>query len=513
MTPARRLTGLLAVAAVVAACGTGERHPPASSTSAPPAPAASYAKAPCPNPMYTGAPEFDLGPAVECGYLTVPQNRADPNSRKIKLAVAVRKATSPDPKPDPVVYLAGGPGNSPFLHTFDDWQLDRDLILIGQRGTMKDDPFLACPEVDQFRSDAVGIGAQAPAYAQRSGAAVRACRQRVANDVIDVAAYDTAQSAADIADLRTAMGIGQWNIYALSYGTDLALQVLRDHPDGIRSVVLDSVLPPQANPVESGWDWAAHSFTAIFDACAADSACGAAFPDVRAEFIRMVNELSANPVRVTVDAGGKPTDVVIDGYQLASGVVAAAAKTPGQLARIPAMIHKLAAGDPTDVAQALTMLAPPNTASDGLMYTVLCGESVERTSPDKVLAAAKQALPDFPDAVLSLPAQMPAVFSDCAQWQVPAAPASMSQPVTSDIPTLLVSGSLDSVTPPPLADEGAQTLPNARHLVFPGSGHEVAASTADAANCFIEVMRNFFDDPSAYNADCVGALTVPPFAS
>jgi pimeloyl-ACP methyl ester carboxylesterase len=286
---------------------------------------------------------------------------------------------------------------------------------------------------------------------------------------------------------------------------------LRDHPDGIRSVALDSVLPPPANIVESGWDWAAQSFKAIFDACAADPACGEAFPDARAEFTRMVGELSASPIRFTVDVGGTPTDVVVDGYKLANGVVVAAAQTPGQLARIPAMIHKLATGDPTDVAKALAVVTPPNILSHGVMYSALCRESVARTNPEKVLAAGKQALPDFPDAVLKLPAQVPTLFGDCEQWSVPAAPSSVFEPARSDVPALLVSGSFDSATPPPLADEAAATLPNARHFVFGGTGHEVAVNTPEAADCFLGVMRGFFDDPADYNAECVAALTVPPF--
>ncbi len=494
------------------ACGSGE--PPGEPTTPipTPGPAASYAQAPCPNPIYPGAPQVDLGPNVECGYLTVPQNRADPNSRKIRLVVATRKTISASPKPDPVVYLAGGPGNTPLIHGFDDWQLDRDLILLGQRGTMKDDPFLSCPEYDQFLVDAVGIGAEDPVYDEKSAAALRACRNRLADEVIDVAAYNTTENAADVADLRVAMGIDQWNIYALSYGTDLALQTLRDHPEGIRSVVLDSVLPPQANLAESGWASAASSFTAIFDGCAADPACAEAFPDVRNEFTRLVNELSASPMRVTVDnAAGQPADVVIDGYKLASGVVVAAAQTPGQLARIPAMIHKLATGDPTDVAKALMDTVPPNVLSYGLMYGVLCSEAAAHTNAEKVLAVGKQALPDFPDVVLAAVAQVPSLLSDCETWSVPAAPEEVSSPARSDAPVLLASGSFDSATPPNWAAEAAQTLPNSRHLIFPGTGHEVAVNTPDAAACFLEVMRNFYDNPAAFNTDCVVALRIPPF--
>jgi pimeloyl-ACP methyl ester carboxylesterase len=515
---ASRVTAMVAVVVLAAgACGSGaQRSSPTSSATTPAAraPAATYAKAPCPNPIYTGEPQLDLGPDVECGYLTVPQNRGDPNSRKIRLAVAVRKSKAQNPKPDPVVYLAGGPGNSPFVHRFDNWQLDRDLILLGQRGTMKGDPFLSCSEIDRFLSEAIDIGAQDAIYSEKSAAALHACRQRVAADVIDVAPFNTTESASDVADLRVAMGIDNWNIYALSYGVDLAFQTLRDHPEGIRSVVLDSVLPPQANVIESGWAAAAQSFNAIFDGCKADPACAAKYPDVRAEFTRMVNQLSGNPLRVTLHGGAAHgTDVVIDGYTLASGVVVAAAQTPGQLARIPAMIHKLATGDPTDVATALTEITPPNIVSYGLMYSVLCSEMVSRTSVEKVYAAGKLALPDFPDGVLAMPAQVPSIFTDCQQWKVPAAAVSVAEPVHSDVPVLLASGSFDSATPPSLAADAAKTLPNSRVLVFPGSGHEVALNTPDAAACFLEVMRSFYDDPSRYTTDCVAALRIPPFAT
>ena len=134
-------------------------------------------------------------------------DRADPDDRKIRLVVATRKSTSPNPKPDPVVYLAGGPGGTPLVHGFDNWQLDRDLILLGERGTMKDDPFLSCPEVDQFLADAVGIGAEDPTYSEKSAAALRTCRDRLTKQGINLAAYNTTENAADVADLRIAMGI------------------------------------------------------------------------------------------------------------------------------------------------------------------------------------------------------------------------------------------------------------------------------------------------------------------
>ena len=223
--------------------------------------------------------------------------------------------------------------------------------------------------------------------------------------------------------------------------------------------------------------------------------------------------VGSNSCGPELDAAGTPTDVVIDGYKLASGVVVAAAQTPGQLARIPAMIHKLATGDPTDVAKALTELVPPNILSFGLMYGVLCSESVAHTTAEKVLAVGKQALPEFPDAVLAAPAQVPSMLSDCETWSVPAAPPEVSSPTRSDVPVLLASGSFDSATPPNWAAEAAQTLPNSRHLVFPGTGHEVALNTPDAAACFLEVMRGFYDNPAEFNDGCVASLRIPPFVT
>ena len=103
---------------------------------------------------------------------------------------------------------------------------------------------------------------------------------------IDVAAYDTAENAADIADLRVALGIDEWNVYGASYGSKLALVELRDHPEGIRSMVIDSVSPPNIQIAENWWAAPASSFKAIFAACAAQPTCAAAYPDLEADFYR-----------------------------------------------------------------------------------------------------------------------------------------------------------------------------------------------------------------------------------
>jgi len=476
------------------------------------APRASFASAPCPV-IYPGVPTVDVKPGSECGYLTVPEDRSKADGRTIRLLTVRMTSGSPNPKPDPVVYLSGGPGGPPFFtRAPKEWALDRDVILLTQRGNMHSDPHLTCVETDSFYAEDVSVGVEIPRAAEMSAAAAQTCRERLTKDGWDLAAYTSAESAADVADLREALALEQYNIFGLSYGTDLALQVLRDHPEGIRSVILDSVLPPQVNMLDVGWTSAASSFNAIFDGCAAQAACAAAFPDVRNEFTTLVNELSARPrtIAVTDPTTGKKTDVVIDGYQLASGLVVAAAQNGG-LAEVPLLIHNLATGDGSLAAAALLASpAPPNITSYGLQFGVICGEWNSRTSEQQITDAGKKALPGFPEAVISFPAQVPFIRTDCEKWNMPAAAPSVSAPTASDVPVLMGSGTFDSATPPAFAAEAAKTLPNAINLTFPGAGHGLADDPA-SKECFTKVMANFLDQPTGFDHSCVQTLKIPAF--
>ncbi|MDT5348990.1 MAG: hypothetical protein QOH91_2277 [Mycobacterium sp.] len=186
-------------------------------------------------------PAAELGVHYSCGYLSVPENRKDPQSRTIRILVARVKAISKTPRADPIVFLAGGPGGAGTLSApgvvAGGMNADRDVIFVNQRGTVHTDPHLSCPEMDDFTSRAVHLVFQAASTADQDAGAVAACRKRLAPSGMNLAAYNTRENAADIADLRAKLGIDQWNLYGVSYGTDLAQQLLRDHPEGIRSVV------------------------------------------------------------------------------------------------------------------------------------------------------------------------------------------------------------------------------------------------------------------------------------
>jgi pimeloyl-ACP methyl ester carboxylesterase len=501
----RGLVGLTMVVALMlfaAACGSDDSA--GGGTVQP-----SYAEAPCPDPVY---PDIVLGPEYTCGYLTVPENRSKSDGRTIRLAVATRRATEPNPKPDPIVFLTGGPGGSglgegPGL--VKEWRRDRDVILLDQRGALQSDPFLSCPETDAFLESAVGLSWLAPETIRQEAATTRACRDRLVATGADLAAYNTTESSADVADLRIAMGYEEWNVYGVSYGSDLALQTLRDHPAGIRSVVVDAVVPPNIDVIETGWRAARESATAIYDACAAQPACAAAFPDGFGEYVQVIKDLAANPrtVQVVDPKTGQEVTVVIDAYKLS--YLVQFGTLIGSPPRIPLMIHDLAVGDGTEAArEVLRGVFPRDFNSYGLQWGVLCREMVGRTDPERVSAAGQRELPEFPTSVTDRPAVFPWAFDDCAEWDVPAAPAQVVRVVTSDVPVLLTSGSFDGTAPPSYADEQAKTLKNSTHLVFPGVGHAVARWSP---TCFAIIMANFLDQPSDFDYSCLTKQTVPNF--
>jgi pimeloyl-ACP methyl ester carboxylesterase len=469
---------------------------------------ASYAEAPCPNPIYgTG---LDLGAEFTCGYLTVPENRDDPDSPMIRLAVATLEATAPDPHDDPIVFLTGGPGGSGLGEgpgVAQAWRRDRDVIFFDQRGTLKSEPFLACPEVDEFMTATVGMSWSDPATASESAAVVRTCRDRHAAGGVDLAMYNTTASASDVADLRVAMGYDEWNLYGVSYGTDLALQILRDHPAGIRSVVVDAVVPPSVNPLESGWRAGVESATAIYDACAADPLCDAAFPEGQAEYVRVLHDLAAAPrtIEVIDPATGEDATVVIDAIKLAYTV--AFSTLIGSATKMPAMIHDLAAGDGTSAAlEVLAGVFPPSFNSYGLMWGVLCREMAQITDLAAIGAAGRRDAPTLPTAVTEMPAMFPWAFTDCAAWDVPTAPADASRPATSAVPVLLTSGAFDATAPPSYAAEAARTLSNSTHVIFPGTGH---SASRWAPSCFADVMASFLEQPGTVDQSCLATFEPP----
>ncbi len=456
------------------------------------------------------------GVTVECGNLVVPEDRANPTGPTIKVAVAVFKSQSASPLPDPIVYLEGGPGGSPlraylksgyFEIFFQPFLQDRDLIMVDQRGTGYSQPALDCPEVYQTQ---IGLFDQdlSPADAEaQSDVALTACRERLAGQGINLSAYNSAENAADLADLRHLLGYDQWNLYGISYGTRLALTIMRDHPEGLRSVVIDSVYPPQSSLVTEAPANVERSLNLMFDTCAAETACNEAFPNLRQVFFDTVAALNANPASVTltvpalkdVPNSGKAVPALLDGDTFISLVFQSMYAT-SIIPSLPQLIYEVKNGDYSSFVQLENQFMQSwGDISQGMYNSVECNEEVSFSTVQE-MQAALDAYPELGAAFGTADGQ----FKVCQIWDAGTAPAVENQPVTSDIPTLVIAGKFDPVTPPAWAQAAAQGLSKSFYVEVPNAGHGSSLTEA----CPRSVVTAFIGNPNqAPDTTCISQTT------
>jgi pimeloyl-ACP methyl ester carboxylesterase len=474
--------------------------------------AAEFVPGPCP-----GDPEPNPALAnARCGSLVVPENRTRPDSPNIRLAVAIIPAQSPAPAPDPVVHMAGGPGGAsiPLASELVDIGLNRDraLILIDQRGTGSSQPSLTCPEIDRFNARAVGLHTYARSTRRLHVQATRKCHDRLVREGVDLGAYNTTQNAADIADLRTALGIAQWNVYGVSYGTDLALTYMREHPEGIRSVTIDSVVPPEVASLSWTWTSAKQGINDVFRACRAQRRCANQYPRIKRTFTRQVRKLSSNPVttRVKSPEGRGRVKVVLDGGALMNWIGPQTIIPTG----IPAAIDKLSRGRPREIAEFYAFLRfaerlSPSPLAHGLKFGVICSEWVPYEGRRAIARQGRRAFPSLPAAVRAQAPQLQLTFMDrdCRVWDVPKAPAAIREPTFSAIPTLVISGSFDAITSPRWGAFAAGNLSNSTFMEVPGVSHWVAVDSP----CARSVLASFLSAPSGPDTSCVAGLAPKRF--
>jgi pimeloyl-ACP methyl ester carboxylesterase len=473
----------------------------------------------------TSVPRFESGacPAsvakllagfgASCGDLVVPENRTKANGHTIRLPVAIIPSVNKPPAPDPVVQLSGGPGSdalsdAEFLVPAG-LNRNRDLIIMGQRGTLDTEPELTCPEIDEFNVMLVGLRYDSASTEKLHVAATQACHDRLVAEGIDLSAYNTTENAADFVDLRKVLGITQWNVYGYSYGTDLALQLMRDHPEGIRSVTIDSVVPPSVASL--GWTWTSvnEAFNNLFRACAAQPACNTKYGNLATTFAGQVQQLESDPLTTTgqYSPSAPPVKVVLDGGALVNWLVAAGPA----FTKVPSAIEQLVQGHPTQIANARAALANPAGVGQfgyGLTYGVFCSEWIPFQPESQILVQGLLAFPTYPESVLSQAPQLPYETQDCAVWNVPKAPDSVRQVTISTIPTLVIAGTFDAKTSPQWAVYAASTLQNSTTIVIPGIGHWVTPQS----DCAQKVIASFLSNPtSTPDTSCVAKLPPPTF--
>ena len=518
----------VAISTPPAATGTPIRPTaaPASptATSAPPTPTPSPELTPTATSTPTAVPTISLprfvprpcrasippGYVTTCGDLFVPEDRNQPDGRTARIHVAIFHSRDPNPAPDPVVYLTGGGGVDTFtylpwfLPAFGDAILEhRDLIFFNQRGMQHNDPQLQCPGLPELLQRLAAPGADGE-YIDRQeresqqAAFFAACYADLVAQGIKLETYDSVTSAADAGDLRIALGYDEVNYYGSSYGTLLGLLLMRDHPEGARSVVLDSVFPPEASYLNEYGRNAYDTFRLLFDGCIEDPKCNEQHPDLETKLLEAVESLNANPRTATWEG---VLDVMYNGE-----------------AFIDVVYHYLYIGEPEIAIEAIEGASAGDfSVADATAPSIMdlgshyiqwgfyrnrdCREEAPFSSFEAYYALMEgvpyQIVENYkPSLVLGL----------CEGWKVEPADPIENEPVVSDVPVLVVSGELDPITPPRWARAAAEHLNNSLFYVFPGFSHGVTRKSA----CALELMLRFFDDPTQEPAlPCLDDLIEP----
>lgn len=428
---------------------------------------------------------------ARCGTLTVPEDRANPDGRKIELNIAVIPAIKRNPQPDPLFMLAGGPGQAaveafpamiPLIYQIHE---DRDIVLVDQRGTGESNP-LRCldPEEDEDLND------------EQVMAKLKACPKTLD---ADVRFYTTEIAMTDLDEVRAALGYETINLYGASYGTRTALTYLRMFPEHVRTVTLDAVVDPGfVLFVDAAADGQA-ALNQFFARCEADEACSAEFPKLRSEFDGLLTRLDEASVDITFPhpLTNEPFDLTVT-RKLVTNMVYNTLYVPDLVATLPLSIHQAYADEnyvPL-ISQAFLVNAG---LYDGMFYAVACTEDAPLISASEAARQSKGSV--FGDRTVDF-------VEVCSAWQKGQVSQEFREPVVSDVPMLILSGDSDPITPPRHAEEVAQSLTNELHLVFTGMGHGNLSS-----RCSTNLFKSFIESASIVGLDtaCVEGIEPPPF--
>jgi|GEM_PF-366290 len=438
----------------------------------------------CPMPIPAGA-------TVVCGEYQVPENRSKSNGRMIRMPFAILK--SQNPQPDPVVFVSsGGPGGSSLdalsAYVNSAYLQERDFIFVEQRGNKYAEPALECPEVQMAMFANFSTLDSRDVEIAREVDAAHICRDRLLAQGIDLTAYNSAESAADLEDLRQLLSYEQWNLVGASYSARLVLTTMRLYPEGIRSVVLDSVYVPKVNAYEQRIPSLARALETLFANCAADVKCGTKYPELEPHFYAVIERMNNQPLAVEVShpTTNEPVTLQLTGDDMVLGIFNALYQR-NTIRFLPFIIEELYRGN-TDVVEPMAQEGFKNIFSraQGMYYSAECREEFPFNDPEmqKELASQHPTLVNF----------MPSISEPdiCAMWGAGVADNSENQSVVSDILALVLAGEYDPVTSPVFTQTAAENLTNSYFYQLPYFGHAVQ----DQSNCANQLAVDFIRNPS-----------------
>lgn len=439
-----------------------------------------------------------LGETITCGILHTRENPSDASSTPIEVAFAILRATSDAPATDPVIYLEGGPGGSALFY-IDAWvtsplRAQRDIILVDQRGTGYSLPSLSCyAYFTAFYSGDIND--------------IVRCVDELRVRGVDLGNYNTVNNAHDIAELmellQLDMGYSTYNLLGISYGTRLGLAVMNEHPDLVRSAILDSVYPQVVDHYGELGPNLQRAIEAVFAACLRDETCNTAYPNLEAVFYAVIQDL--------YDEYGDDasTDFL--------NSVFSALYSKRRIQALPAAIYAYYDGNDYDGNDYLYYGAPSNdnygyddyydsydpdirddyfdayydlNHADAFFMALECQEEFYFTSYDTAVAIATDRNTNAIIADSQL-YDVERMRDECPFWFSKPAPAVSNERIYSDVPTMVVAGEFDPITPPEWAKVARETLTTSYYFSFPGEGHGVI----DGHPCVTAIFAAFYTDP------------------
>jgi pimeloyl-ACP methyl ester carboxylesterase len=432
----------------------------------------------------------DIRPRLRCGTVRVPRDHARPDTGSFSLAVVVIKSAQQPPLPDPVVYISGGPGNPLTVYAAyqarNPYAPRRDLILVDQRGTGRSEPGL-CPDLDRTLLEAnLAVAAKGTGAAiVKRRAAYITCRDQAIRRGIDLANFGTSVTVEDFEWVRQALGIERWNVYGESYGTAVAMNLVAQHSDSVRSAVLDSIYPP--DPVSLWSTVVSDARDTFFAHCALDEACSASFPDLAGTYRETLSRLDRNPLIVSVPRQlQQPDDQVLITAPLFEILVSRLLYFPTAYPTLPRIIQSVHDGD----ARALGSLVASEMAA-ATMENRATNAAVEcRDRPH-----FRNPLPSGANVL-----DRTQLYGVCERWsEVGPAPV---VPIGARVPTLILAGQFDPVARPSLSRHLAELIgPNAHWVEFPLVGHNVRHFSPCGARIAADFIGNPGQAPDTSCAD------------
>jgi len=448
-------------------------------------------------------PQTSMTVSAQCATLKVAENPAQLKGRQIELALAWIPAKG-EAEADPVFMIAGGPGQSalesyPSLHpVFADVIKKRNIVLVDQRGTGKSNP-LICKDVSG--KSAVGENEViASLDFNRAKLFAKKCADEVGK-YADTRFYSTEYAISDLDLVRAKIGATKINLYGISYGTRVAQQYAKRYPQHTRTIVLDGVAP---NSLVLGLEHAVNLETALnlhFSRCTADKTCRDRFGNPREKLDALRTQLEKAPMVVNYNdpMSGEPKQEKLDLGGMAT-VVRMYSYSPLTASMLPLLLTQASQGNAGPLLAQVEMMNQSlgDAIMHGMQLSVICSEDAAELKADP--ATEKTIIGNSMIGFLK---------AQCEAWPHSKRAANFREPLKGNLPALLFSGEFDPVTPPRYGDAVAKYLPNSKHIVVKGQGHNVMP-----VGCGPKIFARFIDSADAKNLDtkCLDSLAyVPPF--